>query len=234
MPRVFFTSDLHLHHKNIMRYCNRPFPSVEEMDEAIINNWNKTVADEDTVYVLGDWVWTFSIGKCAETLKKLKGKKYLILGNHDNPQVYKKMLIDGIILGVYETKKICVEGKTIWLSHYPHRSWNSSAHGAWHLYGHVHGTIPDYGLSTDVGVDKWYFHPVSFEELARYFDERVLDLNANVRDNYKSYKKKYETFFIERYIKRINEDANELEKLTEEELDDDSIPDNYYDCIGDI
>lgn len=213
MPKVFFTADPHIHHKNIIHYCNRPFSSIEEMDETIIKNWNSKINNEDTVYILGDFVLAWSFNRASETIKKLNGKKILILGNHDNPQIYKKLLIDKVIEGLYDTKKICIEGKIIWLSHYPHRSWNSSFHGAWHLFGHVHGRIPDYGFSTDVGMDKWNFYPVSFEELREYFDDRIIDLNDNVRDNYKLYKKNYETYFVEKYIERIKGEADKLEGL---------------------
>ena len=95
----FFTSDLHINHDKILGYCNRPFSSVEEMNEALIINWNETVNTEDTVYILGD----FLMGQRTRTKEfadRLNGYKILILGNHDNeeecrkvfPEVYKYLM----------------------------------------------------------------------------------------------------------------------------------------------
>ena len=80
--KVFFTSDTHFYHGNIIRFCNRPFEDVEMMNETIISNWNNTVGLDDTVFHLGD----FCLGGSAEWTKildRLNGKIYLILGNHD-------------------------------------------------------------------------------------------------------------------------------------------------------
>lgn len=79
---VFFTADQHFGHKNIIEYCNRPFSDVEEMNEALIENWNKTVDNNDKIFVLGD----FALGSSENIIKwgrALKGNKMLILGNHD-------------------------------------------------------------------------------------------------------------------------------------------------------
>lgn len=81
---IYFTSDHHFGHENIIRLCGRPFDSVKEMNDAMVERWNNVVADEDTVYVVGD----FALGKISETLQyvgKLNGKKILIVGNHDGP-----------------------------------------------------------------------------------------------------------------------------------------------------
>lgn len=79
---VFFTSDTHFNHSNIIRFCNRPFHNVEEMNETIIRNWNSVVAPDDIVFHLGN----FCLGGAAEwtkILERLNGRIYLILGNHD-------------------------------------------------------------------------------------------------------------------------------------------------------
>ena len=83
MANIYVTSDTHFNHKNIIEYCNRPYSSVEEMNKAIIDNWNSVVKDEDTVYVLGD----FCLGgkeAIKELCSQLKGHKILIKGNHDH------------------------------------------------------------------------------------------------------------------------------------------------------
>ena len=79
---IFYTSDLHLGHANIIRHCNRPFASVEDMDEALIGNWNAKVTDGDTVHILGDLMFRNSCPS-EEYLSRLKGKKHLVVGNHD-------------------------------------------------------------------------------------------------------------------------------------------------------
>ena len=79
---IFFTSDLHLGHENCIRLCNRPFSSIEEMDETLIENWNRKITGKDTVYILGDLIYR-SQKPPEEYLRRLRGKKHLILGNHD-------------------------------------------------------------------------------------------------------------------------------------------------------
>lgn len=208
---IFFTADLHIGSKNIIGYCNRPYKSVEEMNEALINNWNSVVTNRDTIWMLGDMIWGHQNYK--HVLPMLNGQKFLILGNHDTEQVYRKMQIDGLIQGMYKGKSITVDGQYIYLSHYPHRSWNRSFHGAWHLYGHVHNTCPDYGLSTDVGVDKWNYTPVSFEQLKEYFSGRDILFNGRVKNDYEAYNRDYHEHFIAKYKERISEEAKILEGL---------------------
>lgn len=79
---LFFTSDTHFFHEGIIKFCNRPFESVEEMNETLIRNWNETVPEDGTVFHLGD----FAFGGWREWMSaynRLNGKIYLILGNHD-------------------------------------------------------------------------------------------------------------------------------------------------------
>ena len=78
---IHFTSDLHLGHKNIIRLCNRPFSSSEEMDEVLMENWNRKVHRNDTIYILGDLMFR-SEKPPEDYLRQLKGKKHLIMGNH--------------------------------------------------------------------------------------------------------------------------------------------------------
>ena len=78
----YYIADTHFGHDNIRRLSNRPFNSVEEMDKAIIDNWNRKVTDDDDVYILGDF--SYKSEDPIEYLKKLNGRKHLIVGNHDN------------------------------------------------------------------------------------------------------------------------------------------------------
>ena len=83
MPsRIFFTADLHLGHTNIIKYCKRPFQNVDEMNAKLIENWNETVSDKDEIYVVGDFAF-MGTKNVEEILKHLRGRKYLLRGNHD-------------------------------------------------------------------------------------------------------------------------------------------------------
>ena len=161
---IFFTSDLHIHHANIIKYCQRPFNSVEEMDNAIINNWNSVVAQDDSVWVLGDFTMSNDKILINRTLSRLNGNKYLVLGNHDSPACK----FSGFWSEVHELTHISVERETLVLCHYAMRVWYKSHHGSWHLYGHSHGSLSEENnLSFDVGVDAWGYTPVSFNQIAQ-------------------------------------------------------------------
>lgn len=157
-PKVFFTADNHFGHKNIIKYCNRPFASIEEMTTSMVDNWNKVVAKNDNIYVLGDF--SFMGARIEPLFHSLNGNKFLIKGNHDDGHCIKLPWV-----WVKETFELKIGHESVWLSHYPHRSWNKAFHGAYHFFGHVHGKLKDYGRSTDVGVDCWNYTPVSFETL---------------------------------------------------------------------
>ena len=81
MSKTWFTSDFHMDHRNILEYCNRPYLTVGEMNEAIVANWNAVVEQDDTVYFLGDF--SLSIKSVQKYLPRLMGNKVLITGNHD-------------------------------------------------------------------------------------------------------------------------------------------------------
>lgn len=165
---VWFTSDTHYYHKNIIKYSNRPYKSVTEMNEALIANYNSVVKPEDDVYHLGDFGFADQ-SLLANVVKRLNGNKRLILGNHDNSKHFY-----GIVswVGPYlEIKVPDTDAKqgiqTIVLFHYSSRVWNKSHHGAWQLYGHSHGTLYDDPslLSMDVGVDPCKYFPISYEQV---------------------------------------------------------------------
>lgn len=155
---IWFTADLHFNHKNIIKYCNRPFNSVEEMNKTLIDNWNKRVSRDDLVYVLGD----FCFGNSDYYLKQLNGSKILIFGNHDDTNIRKNK---GLFRAVYDILKIKERGKTIMLCHYAMRVWAKSHFNSYHLYGHSHGTLPPVGKSLDVGVDCHSYSPISIDQV---------------------------------------------------------------------
>ena len=78
----YYISDLHWSHRNILAFDNRPYFTIDEMNAALIHNWNSVVTSEDSVYVLGDMSWDTK-ENTLNMLSKLNGKKYLIRGNHD-------------------------------------------------------------------------------------------------------------------------------------------------------
>jgi calcineurin-like phosphoesterase family protein len=153
----WFTSDLHLGHENIIKYCNRPFKSVDEMDNVLIDNWNKVVKEFDTVYCLGD----FCMKNRQKYLERLNGYTYFLKGSHDKDIAQPYMIaINSRLEDEYGNDR------TIVLCHYAMRSWPLSHYASWHLFGHSHGKLESYGLSFDVGVDCWNFYPVSLEQVA--------------------------------------------------------------------
>lgn len=129
--KLFIISDTHFGHENIIRYCNRPFSSVEEMDNAIIKNWNETVSNQDTIIHLGD----FGLGKkerIAEIISKLNGKKILIMGNHDNwsEEFYRKA-------GFHTVSRFPIVYDSFYImSHAPLQLSETTPY--YNFYGHVH------------------------------------------------------------------------------------------------
>jgi calcineurin-like phosphoesterase family protein len=165
---TWFTSDLHLGHANILKYSNRPFSDVVEMDNKLIHNWNERIGQYDHVWFLGDFCFT-NIEKGQEYLNRLNGIKHLIIGNHDKVAVQLKgwTTIDPL-------KEIKLNGQWITLCHYAMRIWNKSHYKTWHLYGHSHGSLPDdpNSLSFDVGVDCHNYMPLSFQEVEHIMNKK--------------------------------------------------------------
>lgn len=203
MPQVWFTADTHFGNPNIVKLQARPFLSQAELelhaadphgdwkvsretirrhDDALIEGMNELVAEDDTLWVLGD----FCSGKFREAtryLERLRCQRInLVWGNHDHRTIgvaFSKTIEQGMIT---------VQGQMIWLNHYPMRSWNRSLHGSWHLYGHVHGRFAkqdeeSFLLTRDVGVDACDYRPVSFDQVAHYMRPRV-ELLERARERY--------------------------------------------------
>lgn len=138
MGKDFYISDLHFGHYNIIRYDNRPYNSVEEMDKALINNWNSVVSNDDVVWILGDISW-YDDEKTAEIFKQLKGIKVLIKGNHDNIKSGSK--ISKCFTSVQDYAELYLNKKDkIVMCHYPMPFWNGQFRNSVHLYGHIHNS----------------------------------------------------------------------------------------------
>ena len=169
---IYFTSDLHLGHANVIRHCNRPFFSAEEMDEILIRNWNSRVTNNDTIYILGDLM--FRNQKLPEEyLRQLKGKKHLIIGNHDRDWM-KKCDLNKYFLSVEKMNFISDGQHQMTLCHYPMMSWPHIAR-CYMVFGHIHNnTDADYWplirknpLMLNACVDVNGLMPVTFDEMVR-------------------------------------------------------------------
>lgn len=163
----YFTSDTHFNHKNVIEYCNRPFSSVEEMNEVMTQNWNRRVRKNDTVYVIGDFI----MGRRSDSFEirnNLNGNIVLIRGDHD------KIITDGkdhnLEVKLFHTLK---RNKIkIALFHWCIRVWPKSHFNSWHLFGHSHGNLKPIGKSWDVGVDNNNFELLSYDEIVDIMDNR--------------------------------------------------------------
>jgi calcineurin-like phosphoesterase family protein len=133
---IYFTSDLHLGHKNIIKLCDRPFASLEDMDETLVANWNQVVTNGDTIYIIGDLMFRTQTHP-ADVLKRLKGKKHLILGNHDRSWLNKVDATD-FFKSVESYTEISDGKRKLALCHYPMMSWGGTGKGSYLIHGHIH------------------------------------------------------------------------------------------------
>jgi len=184
---IYFSSDHHFSHTNVIRFCGRPFSSVEQMDSQMIMKWNSVVTPKDQVFYLGD----FTLGNykvASQYLEKLNGKLFMMEGNHDrwmrNMSLYPKTK-SGVIELLPPLYNMKVNGQVFVLCHYPMSSWLNSHYGSTHLFGHVHGKFghvaesqdndlpPNQkrGKKIDVGVDINHFYPVSLDEVLNIIKE---------------------------------------------------------------
>lgn len=189
--KIFFTADTHFGHKNILKYCNRPFETVADHDKMLIQNWNETVGKDDIVYHLGDialgyWTTPYMGGgpvKMAELLKQLNGHIKLVPGNHDDPELIKTLEEQGL-LEVERKQYFSLDMKTghaIMVSHCPIMIAPMAT--KIQLHGHVHSPVTegeytssdlekyykiyDPNLHYDVGVDHNHYRPISLEDLLK-------------------------------------------------------------------
>jgi calcineurin-like phosphoesterase family protein len=186
MPKVWFTSDSHYGHKNIVDVLSdwtdksqcRRFDSLAEMNDALVDGINKVVAPDDVLYHLGDFNFG-GIKNLFEFRGRIKCETiHWLLGNHDlnHGEVKLDDRIRSLFASVQHYKEIVVGGKEIVLCHYAMRVWNRQGKGAWHLYGHSHGTLPQLrNFSMDVGVDRpdigFFAIPMNFFDVMNMFHD---------------------------------------------------------------
>lgn len=175
---IYFTSDPHYGHTNILKYSNRPFDSIEEHDETLIKNWNNVVTHEDVVYILGDFAFS-SQARINSIINRLNfAHIHFIKGNHEKPfcEWYRSHNPKNVTLyGSYLQTKF--EGKDFTLCHFPVLEWDKCHRGAYHLYGHVHNNpMPEIDIyrAMNVGVDIQNFTPISLNEVFRQLDKRQI------------------------------------------------------------
>jgi calcineurin-like phosphoesterase family protein len=181
--KVWFTSDLHFGHRNVLKFCNRPWKDEKEMGKSLIENWNNTVGDNDIVFVLGDTFWFNNSRSIKKVLSQLKGKDiYIIPGNHDDFKSYHRvddprihLCADVVTCWITEELK---PKREVYLQHCPASTWPHRENGAYHFFGHIHsqpdkfeGVDQDLFLhwnQADVGCDFWKWTPVDFDTLIDY------------------------------------------------------------------
>ena len=186
--KIFFTSDTHFFHKNIIEYCNRPFGSVEEMNATLIQRWNDTVPTDGLVFHLGDFAFG-SFRKWKEILDSLNGNIILIKGNHDIQNISSDKKYEELFTFSTWQMLVSIEGRSIYLNHCPFLCYGGTYRGkenaVYNLHGHVH-TSPlyqggkdnermKYAFPTqyDVGVDNNNFTPISWHDVNIKIQEQI-------------------------------------------------------------
>lgn len=166
--KTYFIGDTHFGHNNVLKYDNRPYESIEEHDKALIKLWNKTVQNGDIVYLMGDLSLTHSSEKLIGYISKLKGRKRLVMGNHDSRN-YEWYLNNGFER-VYD-KPVILKGKFV-LSHEPiDKIINDENSPFFNIYAHVHNH-PEYATETKtslcVSCCRWNYKPITIELYDNY------------------------------------------------------------------
>lgn len=187
---IWFTSDLHFGHRNVLKFCSRPWEDEKTMDPALIENWNNVVSDNDIVFVLGDTFWFNDSRGIKKVLSQLKGKDiYILPGNHDDFTSYHRvddprihLCADVVACWITEENK---PKREIWMSHYPMMTWPHRENGAYQFFGHIHShpdrdegvdqDLPLHWNQCDVGCDYWDYTPVSLEVLEEFISLKKAD-----------------------------------------------------------
>ena len=192
----------------------RDFDKMSQHNNTIVNHMNRLVKPDDVLICLGDWSFS-GIDKIWEFRKKLNVKEiHLLLGNHDHhiendkyievngeEELAKKIAgrigtdqndyfvsTQDLFTSVNHVALFQIHGLRLFCSHYAHRVWNKSHKGRVHLYGHSHGTLPDFGRSMDVGIDAAYkrfgeYRPFKFQEIQRIMQNKEVEFVDHHNEN---------------------------------------------------
>lgn len=175
MEKIWFTSDTHFGHKNILKFCpeSRPCSSIEEHDQKLIENWQRLVAPNDRVYHLGDFFFCNAV-RARSILAQLPGKIHLIYGNHDKV-ISSNYDIRTKFESISDYKEIYLDKIKICLFHFPIWEWHRIQHGSFHLYGHVHNSVKLPGRAMDVGIDtRTDMNLWSWEEIKKLLEKNEI------------------------------------------------------------
>ncbi len=201
LENIFVSADHHLGHANIIKYTNRPFKDVDEMDEVLISNWNKVVGSNNLVFYLAD-LTLGDIETAAGYFKQLNGKIFVLANNwhHDKRWLPKNFLGPMVLeypdyvhsighveiifpLTVLEIPSLGKDGHplAITLCHYPLAVWDRKHYGGWHLHGHCHGSYQysDNDYVMDVGVDCTDYQPINLKDIKNTFDGFSAEASRN-------------------------------------------------------
>ncbi len=158
---TWFTSDHHFGHSGARTFYRRPFESVAEMDQEMLDRWNAVVEPADDVWHLGDFAVRQPPARVASLLERLRGRKHLVTGYNDAAAV----TADAGWSSVQAYAELTLGGTSLVLCHYPFRTWRDMAKGAINLHGHSHGRLKPLPRQFDVGVDVWDFQPVTLDRV---------------------------------------------------------------------
>jgi calcineurin-like phosphoesterase family protein len=169
--QTFFTSDTHFDDEFAIQYFNRPFQSLDEMNAAMLERWNRVVTDDDIVYHVGDFT-PEDLSHFTKWVNQLNGTIRIVPGNIDRHWLKdfiasEKVQVLAPLVSL-ELSELGTAGRAqvIVLCHYSMQVWELSNHGSWHLFGHTHGKLKGIGKSFDIGVDCTGFIPLSFDRVA--------------------------------------------------------------------
>ena len=191
-PQIWFTSDNHIHHRNILKHCPerqnicsaKDENDVEAWDKWMIDKWNSTIGKKDIVYILGDFIFG-SQESAKKVLDKLHGKKFLILGNHDKgvdklENYFEQITQQKLVTFKKSNFDFLDEDFQVFMCHYPMVTWASKHYGVINAHGHCHGRLDDYNeastdLRVDVGIDGKLanFNFITLEQLYKYFKKKT-------------------------------------------------------------
>lgn len=189
---IYFTSDTHFHHENILKFCNRPFSDIQEMDNKLVENWNSVVSEDSLVFHLGDFAWG-GYNAWKHVRDRLNGEIILIKGNHEEKNMTQTAERELFSLVAYQVK-IRVEDRAVYLNHYPFLTYAGvyriEKDMVWQLYGHTHsGPLSSNGKDMsrlemafptqyDVGVDNNSFRPISWNSVKEIINAQVAKANS--------------------------------------------------------
>lgn len=161
----------------------RPFDTLEQMNDAIVDGINSVLGPNDIAFCLGDWSFG-GYEQIYEFRKRLHVLEvHLIYGNHDEA-IEKSFFYQSLFTSVSHYQELKIDGQSMVLSHYPMRVWNKSHKGWWQLYGHCHGSLPDQGgKQLDVAIEKHNYRPWTMVELHEYMADRPV----KIRDHHGVY-----------------------------------------------